>query len=107
MTISSSNLLSITACTLFWGLSAGAADDSVCLKHHALVIAAKGGDRIRSDEVSSLVVAALNKRFNVSDRDLLHGARPVLRHRVLLNYHAEADRRSVDSIIKEVVTSVR
>ncbi len=53
------------------------------------------------------VVAALNKRFNVSDRDLLHGARPVLRHRVLLNYHAEADRRSVESIIDEVVATVK
>lgn len=60
MTISSSKLLSITACTLFWGVSAGVADDSVRLKHHALVIAAKGGDRAQSDEVALLVVATVD-----------------------------------------------
>ncbi len=57
MTIS--NLLSITVCILFWGVSAGAADDSVCLKQHALVIAAKGGDRAQSDEVALLVATTV------------------------------------------------
>ena len=53
------------------------------------------------------VFAALDGRFNVTNEDVVKAVPPVLRHRVLLNYHAEADRRSVESVIQEVVEAVR
>ena len=51
--------------------------------------------------------AALNGRFNVSNEDVARAAEPVLRHRLVLNYHAEADRRTPESVIEELLTIVR
>ncbi|MAE60117.1 MAG: AAA family ATPase [Planctomycetaceae bacterium] len=51
--------------------------------------------------------AALDGRYNVSHEDVLRAVEPVLRHRVLLNYHAEADNRTVESVIEELVQAVR
>ncbi len=45
------------------------------------------------------VHAALDGRFNVALEDIAAAAPLVLRHRVLTNYHAEADKVSVDAII--------
>ncbi len=53
------------------------------------------------------VYAALDGRFNVARQDVLKACEPVLRHRVLLNYHAEAEQRSVESIVQEMVKSIR
>jgi MoxR-like ATPase len=44
-------------------------------------------------------------RFNVTDEDINHLAAPVLRHRIVPNYAAEADGLSSDHIIQELVDS--
>ncbi|MEL7536673.1 MAG: MoxR family ATPase [Pseudomonadota bacterium] len=51
--------------------------------------------------------ALLNGRYHVIDDDISKVAAPVLRHRVLTNYHAEADGRSVDDVIADIVEKVR
>jgi MoxR-like ATPase len=46
--------------------------------------------------------ALMQGRYHVTDEDLRALALPVLRHRVLTNYQAESDNRSVDDILREV-----
>jgi MoxR-like ATPase len=48
----------------------------------------------------------LNDRYNVSHDDLRLVAAPALRHRVLLNFEAEAKQVAVDQVIGEVVSRV-
>ncbi|HAM72555.1 MAG TPA: AAA family ATPase [Verrucomicrobiales bacterium] len=50
--------------------------------------------------------ALLQGRPHVSDADVRELALPVLRHRILLNYRAEADGVSVDQVIARLVESV-
>ncbi|HEY5752587.1 MAG TPA: MoxR family ATPase [Chthoniobacterales bacterium] len=45
------------------------------------------------------VLAAIDGRFNVAREDIVAAAPLVLRHRVLTNYHAEADKMSVEKVI--------
>jgi MoxR-like ATPase len=45
------------------------------------------------------VLAALDGRFNVAREDIDAAAKLVLRHRVITNYHAEAERVTIDQII--------
>lgn len=52
------------------------------------------------------VMALLDARFNVSKEDLVRAAKPTLRHRLLLNFEAEADRVTADDVIDAVVASV-
>ena len=52
------------------------------------------------------VYALLDGRFNVSKEDLAKAARAALRHRLLLNFEAEADGVSADTVIDAVVTRV-
>ncbi|HVT13991.1 MAG TPA: MoxR family ATPase [Fimbriimonadaceae bacterium] len=52
------------------------------------------------------VYALLNGRFNVSKEDLRRAAKPALRHRLLLNFEAEADGVTADKVIDEVVAFV-
>lgn len=47
--------------------------------------------------------ALVEGRFHVSIGDLKHVARPVLRHRLLLNYEGEASGQSVDDLISLIV----
>ncbi|MFZ4507621.1 MAG: AAA family ATPase [Fimbriimonas sp.] len=59
----------------------------------------------------SLVAAAkvhalLAGRFNVSKDDLRRALRPTLRHRMLLNFEAEADGMSADRVLDEVQSFV-
>ena len=42
-------------------------------------------------------------RYHVTGEDLRALALPVLRHRVLTNYQAESDGKSVDEVLREVV----
>lgn len=49
------------------------------------------------------VFAVLDGRFNVAVEDIREAAFPVLRHRVLLNYHAEADNIKVDHLITKLL----
>jgi MoxR-like ATPase len=46
--------------------------------------------------------ALMQGRYHVTEEDLRALALPVLRHRVLTNYQAESDNRSVDDILREV-----
>jgi len=50
--------------------------------------------------------ALLNGRFHVSCADIRAMARPVLRHRILTNFRAEADRTGVEDIIARLLETV-
>jgi MoxR-like ATPase len=50
--------------------------------------------------------ALLNGRFHVSCADIRAMARPVLRHRILTNFHAEADRIGVEDVIAKLLETV-
>jgi len=47
--------------------------------------------------------ALLSGRAHVSVEDIRHVAQPVLRHRILLNYKAEAEGVSVEKVIQQIV----
>jgi MoxR-like ATPase len=47
--------------------------------------------------------ALMQGRYHVTEDDLRALALPVLRHRVLTNYQAESDGRTVDEILREVI----
>ena len=47
--------------------------------------------------------ALMEGRYHVTEEDLRVLALPVLRHRVLTNYQAESDGKSVDDVLKEIV----
>jgi MoxR-like ATPase len=48
----------------------------------------------------------MDGRFNVSFEDIRALAKPVLRHRVLTNFHAESERVTSDQIIEKLVKLV-
>jgi|TARA_Y100000310_G_scaffold264833_1_gene275618 MoxR-like ATPase len=52
------------------------------------------------------VRALLQGRYNVSYGDVRALALPILRHRILLNFHAEAESMEVDSIVAMLLDSV-
>lgn len=52
------------------------------------------------------VKAILDGRYSVSEEDIRMVAEPVLRHRILTNYRAEADRIDVHKIIQSVVQQI-
>jgi len=47
-----------------------------------------------------------HRRYHVSYEDILALALPVLRHRVLLNFHAESDRIGPDEILRQLLAHV-
>ena len=49
------------------------------------------------------VKAVTDGRYHVSVKDIKDVAMQALRHRILLNFEAEADRMSTDSIVKQIV----
>ena len=49
--------------------------------------------------------AAFDGRLNVAKEDILKALEPVMRHRVILNYRAESDRRSIRDLLDEIVWS--
>jgi len=51
--------------------------------------------------------ALLDGRYHVVEDDVRAMALPVLRHRVLLNYFAESDKRSVDDVLGEMLQGAR
>jgi MoxR-like ATPase len=51
--------------------------------------------------------ALMAGRFHVTREDISALALPVLRHRVLTNYFAEADGMDVDKILNQVVEGLR
>jgi MoxR-like ATPase len=52
------------------------------------------------------VLALLAGRYNVAFDDVRRMARPALRHRLILNFEAEAERVNPDDIVDEVLTAV-
>ncbi|MBZ0258430.1 AAA family ATPase, partial [bacterium] len=53
------------------------------------------------------VRAILDGRYSVSQDDVRSAAVPTLRHRVMTNYRAEADRLSIHDIISEILDNVK
>jgi MoxR-like ATPase len=47
-----------------------------------------------------------HKRYHVAYEDITSVAVPVLRHRILLNFHAESDRVDADEILNKLITHV-
>ena len=56
---------------------------------------------------ASKMIAVTNGRFNVSKEDVCYAAFPVLRHRIITNYNAEADRISPDNLISELIGKIK
>ena len=50
--------------------------------------------------------ALLNGRYHVTKEDVRELALPVLRHRVLCNYFAESDGKTVDDVLTEMLEQV-
>lgn len=50
--------------------------------------------------------ALTHRRYHVSYEDISSLAIPVLRHRVLLNFHAESERLSADDILRQVIAQL-
>ena len=50
--------------------------------------------------------ALLNGRYHVTKGDIRDLALPVLRHRVLCNYFAESDGKSVDEVLGEMLNRI-
>jgi MoxR-like ATPase len=53
------------------------------------------------------VFAVLDGRFNVAREDIRHAAKLVLRHRIITNYRAEADKQTVDVLIDRLLETVK
>lgn len=52
------------------------------------------------------IYALLDGRYNVSKEDLKKAAKPALRHRIILNFEAEADGITPDSIVDSVIVQI-
>ncbi len=57
-------------------------------------------------QLSGKVNALRDARFNVSFDDVRRSALPALRHRIILNFEAEADAVTADQIVKDVLDRV-
>jgi MoxR-like ATPase len=53
------------------------------------------------------IMALLDGRFNVAFADLKAAALPALRHRVVLNFEAQAEGVSPDEVVKGVIETVK
>ena len=51
--------------------------------------------------------ALSHKRYHVTYEDITSVATPVLRHRILLNFHAESDRVEADDILKQLIAQAQ
>src|SRR6185503_17285708 len=51
--------------------------------------------------------AVLDGRFNVAREDIKRAAKLVLRHRIITNYRAEADKQTADGIIDRLLETVK
>jgi len=57
--------------------------------------------------LAAKILALLNNRLNVSFEDVRRVAPPALRHRVLLNFEAESKNVTPDTLIRQVLQSVK
>jgi MoxR-like ATPase len=53
------------------------------------------------------VFAVLDGRFNVAKEDIRSAAKLVLRHRLITNYRAEADKQTADTIIDRLLETIK
>jgi MoxR-like ATPase len=53
------------------------------------------------------IMALLDGRFNVAFADLKLAALPALRHRIILNFEAQAEGVSPDDIIRQVIETIK
>jgi MoxR-like ATPase len=53
------------------------------------------------------VFAVLGGRFNVAREDIQRAAKMVLRHRIILNYRAEAEKLTVDALIERLLEDLK
>jgi MoxR-like ATPase len=51
--------------------------------------------------------AVLDGRFNVAREDIKRAAKLVLRHRIITNYRAEADKQTADGLIDRLLETVK
>jgi MoxR-like ATPase len=56
--------------------------------------------------LASKARALMQNRYHVSFDDIAAMSIPVLRHRVLLNFHAESDKVSADTVLKKIIESI-
>jgi MoxR-like ATPase len=57
--------------------------------------------------LASKITALLDGRFNVSFDDIKRAALPALRHRVILNFEAQAEGVAPDDVVKQIVEAVK
>ena len=50
--------------------------------------------------------ALVHKRYHVTYEDIIKLMRPILRHRVLLNFQAESDKLTQDDILKKLLEAI-
>ena len=53
------------------------------------------------------IIALLEGRYNVAFTDLRAAAQPALRHRVILNFEAQAEGLTGDDVIRGILEHVR
>jgi MoxR-like ATPase len=53
--------------------------------------------------LASKARALMRRRYHVTYEDIAALAAPIMRHRILLNFHAESDRLKADDILKKVL----
>jgi MoxR-like ATPase len=53
--------------------------------------------------LSAKARALMRKRYHVTYEDVAALARPVLRHRILLNFQAESERLTPDDVLKKIL----
>jgi len=53
------------------------------------------------------IMALLDGRFNVAFNDLKLAALPALRHRIILNFEAQAEGIAPDDIIRQIVETLK
>jgi len=61
---------------------------------------------IQNIVLASKARALMQKRYHVSYEDVRAMATPILRHRVLLNFHAESDKMTADTVLSKMIDSV-
>lgn len=57
--------------------------------------------------LAAKISALLDGRYNVSFDDLKRAALPALRHRVILNFEAQAEGMAADDVVKQIVETVK
>ncbi len=57
--------------------------------------------------LAAKIRAVLNGQFNVSHEDILASALPILRHRVMLNFEAQADGLDPDQLLSKIIEAQR